>query len=219
MPRLQAVFIEEQTLDDPARFAGTFAAWVRPGPGQVGERVDGLSLDAAVAWGRDRAGIVLVRFGHRRSWWSARMTPHSDYPAWPPPDVPALVERPFPPRNYSEADEALEWAVTLWLQPPVLFPAPTREQERRWREAVVAAAADARSSWDSDCIDNFLEDVRAAGPDAESLFTMWPPAYRVFFVIEASSAREAEQIAAAACEPPEGFEIRWSARPADVDDA
>ena len=62
-------------------------------------------------------------------------------------------------------------------------------------------------------------DVRAAGPEAESLFTMWPPAYLVFFVIEASSAREAEQIAAAACEPPEGFGIRWSARPADVDDA
>ncbi len=216
---MRVVFIEEQTLDAPARFRGTFAAWVNLGPRQVGERVDGLSVDAAVAWGRERAGIVLVRFGHRTQWWSAGMTPHWGYPAWPAPDMPTLVERPVPPRNWSEADGALEWAVTLWLQPPVLFPAPTGEQEGRWREAVATAAADARSWWDSECIDNFLLDVRLAGPEAESLFTMWPPAYRVFFVIEASSPREAEQIAAAACDPPTGFDSRWSARPADLDDA
>jgi hypothetical protein len=47
---------------------------------------------------------------------------------------------------------------------------------------------------------------------------MWPPAYRIHFVIDAATAREAQETAGAACVAPSGFDHRWTARPADLDD-
>jgi hypothetical protein len=210
VPRVvEAVFVEEERAD--GRLLGTFATRLGRGPRQTG----GNTLAEAIAWGSERTGIVLVRFGRRTGWWSAGPTPHWSYPPWPPPDAPALVPRPEPPDDWRANGVAggLEWAVTLWLSPDGLSASVAWEQREQWRVAVAGAASDCRARWDADSIDRFLADAREP-----SFFTMHAPAFRVYLVIEAETEREATETGAAACVPPPGFSFHWSARPADLDD-
>jgi hypothetical protein len=218
MPGVPAAFLEEETSDAPPRLLATFAAVVRLGPGKRGDQAAGLSLDDALAWGCERSGLVLVRFGHRTGWWSAGPTPHWSYPPWPPPDAPELVPRPQPPPHWREPgfeyDAGLQWAVTLWLTPEDLSTNPTWERREDWRAAVAAAASECRARWDGDSLDAFLADASGA----ESFFTTHPAALRIHLVVEARDEMAARETAAASCSTPRGFRTRCAARPADLDD-
>jgi hypothetical protein len=147
------VFVEE--LEDPnqGRLLGRFAARFEPAWQVTAERAEGLTIDEAIAWGRTRAGLVLVTFGRRVELWSAGATPHWSYPRWPPPDLPPLVPRPIP----SEDREDLTWAVTIRLTPEDVLGDDRRDA---WDEAVAAAAAALRLGWDRKLLDGFLADAR-----------------------------------------------------------
>jgi hypothetical protein len=219
------VFVEEDR-GEAGQLLGTFSGHVRLGRDSsgrpvVGERFDRLAIDEAIAWARERCGMVLVRFGVRAQWWWAGVTPHWSYPRWPPPDLPALIERPAPTHAWRAVDfvanEPLDWAVTLLLTPDGLTARPDCERVQRWRIEVTSAAAESRACWDSQEIDRFLADAKAAG-SGDSFFTLHSPVFRVHFLIEAMGRSEAVDTAQASCVPPSGFHERWNARPADLDE-
>jgi hypothetical protein len=195
---LYVAWIEE--LERDGRLLGRFTARLErtrdERPRVAVEHATDLAIDDALAWARERAGLVLVRFGRRTGWWSAGATPHWAYPAWPPHDLPPLVERPF----------AEHWTVTFWLRPDDLGAA----DRERWDPAVAASAADARLGWDATCLEHHLADMR---PDGYG--TAWPPEYRVYCVEQAPDARAAEEQASARYAPPEGFRVRTTVQPAD----
>lgn len=202
------VFIEE--LEDGARLLGRFSARFEIAWREIAERADGLTIDEAIAWGRERAGIVLVRFGRRDELWSAGATTHGSYPNWPPPDAPPLVARPVPHEPWDGGE--LMWAVTILLTPKDVF-AHDRES---WDVAVASACAAARLPWDRHLLDRFLAD---AGRGDKPFSTFWSPVYRAYAVVPALRPADAARAVATAFAPPDGFVVRYRARPADLTDA
>jgi hypothetical protein len=198
----EVAFVEE--IEAGGRLLGRFAArhlgaWAGRGRPELA-RIDDVPVDEAIAWSRERTGLVLVRFGRRTGYWSAGRTPHWSYPSWPPHDLPPLVERIAVDERAPEA--ARHWAVTFWLRPP-------DEARDRWDPVVAACAAQARLGWDAHCLAEYL---RARG----SSLVMWPPAYRVYAVEHAETAEAAERQAAARIALPEGFKSWITVRPADL---
>ena len=53
--------------------------------GELIESTDVDGADAAIAWGRERADVVLIRLGHSDgTYFSAGDTPDASMPPWPP---------------------------------------------------------------------------------------------------------------------------------------
>jgi hypothetical protein len=53
--------------------------------GQLLESTDVRGADAAIAWGRERATVVLIRLGHSGdTYFSAGENPAPSVPSWPP---------------------------------------------------------------------------------------------------------------------------------------
>ena len=206
--RPAVVFVEE--LEDAGRLLGRFSARFEIAWRQTAERAEGLTIDEAIAWGRERAGFVLVRFGRRDELWSAGATPHWSYPSWPPPDAPPLVPRPVPQEDRDGAE--LMWAVTIHLTPKDVF----EDDRESWDEAVAASCAAARLPWDRRLLDGFLAD---AGRGEAPFSTFWSPVYRVYAVVPALRPADAEAVVAAAFTPPDGFLVGYRVRPADLTDA
>jgi hypothetical protein len=205
--RPAVVFVEE--LEDERGFLGRFSARFAPRRRTIADRAEGLTIDDALAWGRARAGLVLVRFGWRSELWSAGATPHWSYPPWPPPDLPPLVPRAVPPPDWPRGGVELTWAVTIRLTPDRVLD----DERDAWDIQVASAAAAAGLAWDRTLLDGFLAD---AGDGASGFSTWWSPAYRVHAVVPASDPAAAERAVAAGFEPPEGYRVEYRARPADL---
>jgi hypothetical protein len=219
-------WIEEQLLDGVGRLEGSFTARCEHGL-QSGERTEleratDLRFDAAISWARERAGMVLVRFGRRAEYWSAGATPHWRYPAWPPPDLPPFIDRPAPETSWltKPPDEPVYWAVTFWLMPADLSAADDPSVRESWDIAIACSATSGRLSWDATLLTNFLADKLQARADRNDsgYLTMWSPEYRVYVVEHAGSVASAERQARTRYVPPAGFASRVTTRPADLAD-
>ena len=165
--RPAVVFVGEIEDRQTGTFTGRFAARLERRFRATAERTEGLTAEEAVAWGRARAGLVLVRFGRRVEHWSAGATPHWRYPRWPPPDLPPLVPRAVPPEDWQRvggAGSELMWAVTIRLSRSDVFVAGDVNDDREtWNVAVASAAAARRMGWDRELLDDgFLADGSAA---------------------------------------------------------
>ena len=84
--------VPEGRLSDPtlSRFHVSWQDWQdHTGTDQYdGDEIDG--AENAIAWGRARSEIVLIRLAHtEESYFSAGETKDPAYPSWPPPDEPA----------------------------------------------------------------------------------------------------------------------------------
>jgi hypothetical protein len=217
--RPAVVFIKELQDREAATLLGRFEARFEPRWRVTAERIEGLTADEAIDWGRARAGLVLIGFGRRVELWSAGATPHWSYPRWPPPDLPPLVERPVPPDDWRRAGAELTWAVTIRLSPRDVFVDGAVNDEREtWDIAVASAAAAGFMGWDRELLDGFLADAKRAqiGDRVTAFGTLWSPSYRVYALAPARSAADAERAAAARFTPPDGFLVDYWARPADL---
>lgn len=220
--RPPVVFVEESEDLQTGRLLGRFTARFERTWRRTADAAEDLTIDDAIAWGRARAGLVLVRFGRRVELWSAGATPHWSYPAWPPPDLPPLVPRPIPPddwRSVGGSGSPLMWAITIRLTPEnVLAGAAVGHRRETWDAAVATAAAVRALPWDRMLLDGFLADAAPAlGADPPQAFgTMWSPDYRVYAIEPALQPADAERAVAAAFTPPSGFRVHYSARPADL---
>jgi hypothetical protein len=221
MVRPAVVFVEEIEDREAAIFTGRFRARFEPRWRVTAELAEGLTVEAAIGWGRERAGLVLVGFGCRVELWSAGATPHWSYPRWPPPDVPPLVPRAVPPedlRRVGGAGSELMWSVTIRLAPRDVFVGGDVNDDRElWDVAVASAAAAGRLGWDRKLLDGFLDDAARALASGTSpgFGTWWSPAYRVYSVVAALDAAEAQRAVAAGFAPPDWFLVDYRARPAD----
>jgi hypothetical protein len=223
---LEVAWLEEQEGNDArgcSRLLGLFTARLErardEGRRVEIERVQDVRIDGALAWARARAGLVLVRFGRRTEFWSAGATPHWSYPAWPPHDLPPLIERPSVEEDWRTAppEESVHWAVTFWLRPGDLGAAGGIGVRQRWDSTIAVSAAAAGLGWDAECLENHLADRAEAGGRAYS--TAWPPEYRVYCVARARDRLTAERQAKSRFDPPAGFHARSTVRPADVSES
>jgi hypothetical protein len=219
--RPPVVFVEESEDLETERLLGRFNARFERAWRRTTDAAEDLAIDEAIAWGKARAGLVLVRFGRRVEIWSAGATPHWSYPPWPPPDLPPLVPRPIPRddwRSVGGAGSQLMWAVTIRLTPERVLAGVGVDQRETWDVAVASAAAGRGLAWDRGLLDGFLADAAPAlvTDPPKGFATMWSPAYRVYAIEPALHPADAERAAAATFTPPSGFRVDYSARPADL---
>jgi hypothetical protein len=225
---LDVVFVRELESPDQKRLLGKFAAELKRDVWSVLESVEGLSVEDAIAWGRERAGIVLVAFGRREGHlWSAGATPHWSYEPWPPPDLPPLLPRPVPEPGWqsrASTAEPIAWSITSWLEPED-FDARARSPDgldealEAWDQAVAAAAAPGRLHWDRRPMDGFLADLQRtsrAGGDVSTVTTRSSPTYRITLVETSATASGADAQARARLRLPTGFRATLGVHPADL---
>jgi hypothetical protein len=170
--------------------------------GRVSDEFEDLSLEEAVAWGRARAQRVLIRIGY------GRHVPVDDADLTPP------VRRRTPDEEWkdrTEADPPIAWAAEVLLSPP--------DPEAR-QDGVVAAVAEAAGArWDSEPLDGWVRDLRAARRRLRegkggSWITEWSPSYRLRLTVEASTHDQAVATARSRCPAPAGWREYVTAEPA-----
>jgi hypothetical protein len=172
----------------------------------MGEQVEGLTLEDALAWGRARADEVYIRLGDS-GYYSAGTVVAPDAPPWPPEDVPPLVRR----RPASEAwkdrteyDPPIDWDIELTLMPLQMSSDAAQD------EALARATAEAMGAeFDPSGMRELLAQL-ADGPA-----TFYAPAgYVLRTTLSASTAGLAAAEAQRLCRVPEGWTLGVSASPA-----
>lgn len=135
------VFIGEDFDDeDPWVWPGRFSAhWEADDGSEFVQGPKGVSLDEAIAWGRSRGDVVLVRPGDSDVYYSAG-TSHptddsDDLPVWP--ERATVQRRRHPGMEHLDisADQPLRWMVRLPRQLPA---EGFREHARRVADALAA---------------------------------------------------------------------------------
>jgi hypothetical protein len=132
-------------------------------------------------------------------------------------DLTPPVRRRVPAEEWKDRtddDPPIAWDVAVMLSPPDPM------AERADLEATVAAAAaraDARG-WDSEPLDGWLADTRAAmrraGGGEGGWFTYHSPSFRVHVRIDAPTNRQALAAARERCPAPEGWRVDAYGEPA-----
>jgi hypothetical protein len=162
------VFIAE--LEDPAdsfMLTGLFYGHLERDD-DLADQFEGLPADEAIAWGRERAGVVLVRTGES-DYYSAGAENPDGLPEWPPPDVRLERRRArgFEALDNTEDDAPALWDVRVEAETARLF------RTKPFRDAVRRHPA--------------ARDVRAPAPG-------YAPA-SASFLVEASTIEQARAIA------------------------
>lgn len=117
--RVGTVFVGEDFDDvDPLVWSGRFSAhWEAEDGREFVDGPQGVSLDEAIAWGRSRADVVLVRLGDSEVHHSAgTRQPRGDgeeLPVWPESATVQRRRRPGMEHLDISADEPLRWIVRL----------------------------------------------------------------------------------------------------------
>jgi hypothetical protein len=214
----EASFDAERQRPDGSYLCGTFGGrWTRWPRDIEGPSFDGLSLDAALAWGRARAPEVQIRYG-RGEYHSAGDENPGRLPLWPPPELPVLLHRRRPPeqawRERSAGDPLVEWRLELLLAPP--NPQQLRTTKRWQAERLIELAARevGATHWDSEPLDAHLfHDDPDPTPNI-GLAALHPPAYRLHLALHASTSSDAEERAQARLpQLPRGWQVRATAFP------
>jgi hypothetical protein len=78
------------------------ASWQTPE--QVLEDVDIVGAEAAIAWGQERADVVLIRLGHRGDTYFSAGSIHKEYLADPDEPMPIWPPSGPPPEGWFEAE-------------------------------------------------------------------------------------------------------------------
>lgn len=104
------VYIAEiEDFDDWSILTGRFTAHVESDD-DLYEEIEEVSADEAIAWGRERAAVVLIRTGESDYYSAGAENPH-DLPEWPPPDL-HLGRRRM--KGFEAMDNGKDDAPVLW---------------------------------------------------------------------------------------------------------
>jgi hypothetical protein len=218
-------FDTERQRPDGSYLCGTFGGrWTRWPRDVDGETFSGLTVDAALAWGRSRADEVQIRHG-RGEYLNAGDANPSGLSEWPPPDLPPLRRRRPPEqawRERSESDPPIEWRIEVMLAPPN---GVDMTPDERWdtEQFVAEIARTSRAThWDSLLLDTHVAEAgegEAAGAQSIALEDVWlaqqPPAFRVHLPVHASTSTVAEKrVSNRIPALPRGWWLRATAFPA-----
>ncbi|MDA0178705.1 hypothetical protein OJ997_00235 [Solirubrobacter phytolaccae] len=176
--------------------------------GRMAEEFEGLTVEAAVEWGRARADRVYVQ--HDGEHYSAGTEHPPEFPLWPPPNLPDFVWRREPAdawKDRTDADPPIAWAVTAWVSPDDdRIPEPSDDEPLR----AVAERAGARFDLDQ------LTELRAQLASArDSTYILGRMAYRMRLEVPASTAAQAQSIASERLSLPDGWEPHFEVAPQD----
>jgi len=135
------VFITEDADDDPIMWSGRFSAhWESQNPPRHVQGPQGVSVNEAIAWGRGRADVVLVRVSESNVPYSAGacLPAGTQPPAWSQSATVGRRRRQGMEHLDVEADSPLRWTVRL----PRQLPADGfDEHSRRVADALAACGA------------------------------------------------------------------------------
>lgn len=186
---------------------GRFSGHLDTGGGTIAAEFADLSLDAALAWARERADRIVVHLGDAGPYVIGGK-PGAGYLAWPEEGLPQPARRRAPDeawKDRTDADPDATWAVTLYLAPPH-GDAPDRAA---WDPVADAAARALGASWSAKELNGFLADVRRAERSGrEYVMTSHRRAYTVEIAVQAPT--QARAVAAArerAPALPDGWEL------------
>jgi hypothetical protein len=200
---------------------GTFSGHLDLGGPARADTFEGLTAEEAIAWGRARAGSVYIRFG-RSGYYSAGARQSSEFPPWPPPDLPPLVRRRPPGeewRDRTEADDPIPWRVDVHLAPPDWNTEELAGERAQWEKIVAAVAAESGADgWDADQIDGFFADLAAArarsgGAEEFAWMSRHNPCFDLHLSVQAPTQAIAIEQGLARSSVPEGWTMGASARP------
>ena len=189
---------------------GTFSGVHDTGGARPRAEFSDLPIEEALAWARARADRVCVEIVSTR--YSAGARPLDDYPAWPPPDLPALVRRRPPGeewRDRTDEDAPIAWAVVAWVE-RTDGSIPRRAD---WDPAIAALAARAGADgWDTEELDASIAAMeralrRAKPGEAVGWFSYGHAAYRLRFTVEAPTRARALEAIRRRCVPPDGLTL------------
>src|SRR4051794_35023121 len=110
--RMRIVWIaEKQDNDDAFMLTGRFDGHIDTGR-RIAEEFDDLSAEDAVAWGRSRCDVVLIRTGEEGYFSAGVRNPDpEEYPPWPPPGL-RLERRRV--RGFEALDNTEDDPPVLW---------------------------------------------------------------------------------------------------------
>jgi hypothetical protein len=212
--RKGAVWMSEDL--EGGHLLGTFSGVHDTGGARPRDAFSDLPIEDALAWARARADYVCVEIVYTR--YSAGAKPLSDYPEWPPHDLPALVRRRPPGeewRDRTDDDAPIAWAVVAWVER-----ADCSVPERAdWDGAVAALAAQAGAdSWDTEELDASIaameRALRRAKPGEAAGWVSWGhAAYRLRFTVKAPTRARALEAIRRRCVPPDGLTLTLEAEP------
>jgi hypothetical protein len=212
----RSVFIVE--AEDPGsawltgRFDGTLEGTTR-----VLDSFEDLSLEEALAWARERAERVLIRYGDDPDVHYSAGTDHPPgVPRWPPPGLPPLVARRHPGdrwRDRVETDDPIGWRVDVTLVPPDT--GDPRELRDAWAAEAARVAEAAGATWDAEPLDTFIADLDATQRrGGGGWFTYGGPNFHLELAVEAATAGQATAEAARRLTMPPGWRYEATAEPA-----
>jgi hypothetical protein len=189
---------------------GTFGASVQT-EDELVEYVERLPLEAALAWGRERAARVLIRY-YDSDYFSAGDEPVAGAPAWPPAVVPEFVRRRVPEdawKDRMETDPPIAWRVEVRLEPPRLGRERDPADERLVADLAAQTSAD---DWDGHLIDELGRKIAEAG-EGGAVYTEIA-AYRLHYSVEASTPAQATDAVERRMVAPAGWMLSVVAEPA-----
>jgi hypothetical protein len=221
----RTVFIVEDeelgpSFRDGIWLTGRFSASLE-GEDRVLESAEGLSIEDALAWGRERAPQVIVRHGDDPfEEYSAGSVHHPDRPRWPPAELPSFVRRRHPAdrwRDRADTDPPIPWRVTVLLVPPISQRslAALREHRDTWSADAERIAERAGAvEWGADQLDTFIADLAAAERRGARGWSSYGSLnLHAVLRVDAPTAARAAEAAAARLELPAGWRATPDAEP------
>jgi hypothetical protein len=158
---------EDHDANDSLKLTGRFSGYFDRGKRMV-EELEDVSAGEAIAWGRQRASVVLIRTGDSDYYSAGERNPDpEEFPPWPPP---GLRLEPRRPRGFEALDSTEHSAPALW---DVRVEAQLSGDAKPFHDAVKASAG--------------VRDVRAPAPG-------YGPASAAFLV-EVATHKQAVAIA------------------------
>ena len=219
----EASFDVERHRPDGSYLCATFGGrWTRRPRDIDGPSFEGLTLNAALSWGRARAPEVQIRWGRGEYRIDEIVAPgvnvRPDDRGWDPPWLTdSSLRRRRPPeqgwRERNEGDPPVQWRLELLLAPP--NPQLLRTTKRWEAERLIELAARqvGATHWDSEPLDAHIYHDLNSVPQI-GLATVAPPGYRLHLAVRASTSSAAEQRAQARLpELPRGWRVRATAFP------
>ena len=205
---------------------GTFSGYLSDDGKAPADEFAGLSAGEAIAWGRARSDVVLIRLGASDYFSAGDANPSPGYQTWPPPNLPSLVRRRPPHeawKDRSESDPPIDWRVVVELTPPGFrvggsFSLDIDHLRPGWEATVAEVAERSRAeSWDDESLNGFIADLRnqelKPGGGEYGWTTLHSPAYQLRLVVSAATAAVAESEARARGGEVDGWEIEATAEP------